>query len=138
MGTLYSVFVLDEIANTQDGVDWLQKSGVGLPEHLLPGREPTLREIKRAAESGEAWELEYWTGAESLHITISDKESEAWAALVVMDYDARTEDPDRPYEFFFEAGHIDLVRAIVQALADVCGPFVLTKNGEDPELLLPR
>jgi hypothetical protein len=137
MGTHYAVFVLDNVIHEEGGLDWLGEWGLDVPDPRPPGREPTLGEVFRAIESLEDVDLTHHVGAESMHVTISHKTKEDWASLVILDYQPETLNLDRPYEFYFEAGWIDLIREITQSLANVCGPLVLTENGEGPEILLP-
>ncbi len=137
MGTLHTVFILDEIINSQEGVEWLEKWGISKPDKSPPGRMPTLSELKQVLSEKDEYDIEYREGNRNLYVTISSMLDDAWAFLVVTDYDSEKPGLDATCEFHFETGWEEVIRDIIQSLANTFGPYVWTKNGENPEILMP-
>ena len=78
-------------------------------------------------------------GARIFHLVEqAEKDPGRWAEIVVSDFSPGQADLNIPVKFYFgRSGQEAIVNEVMQAVVDICGPLVLLRDFEKPEIFYP-
>lgn len=129
MGILWTVFsVNDEMK------EWLDSEGVEYPDHS--SRFPKGKEVKEVLRNLEGYEIEIIDNGigNNWQAWINSKiePEKYWTLLNISKYSGDEE----LQEIWFEKGHDELIKLVLQKLNYYCGPLVLIADtGDPPEVI---
>lgn len=132
MSVNYQVIPVDESIKNQGFYDWLARWEVECPQQFVLGRYPTINEIKETLN-----DLENGVVRFSVFGNFPIQRAEiifAESATEFNIWQAKNGDIDH---LSFRGGDYTLLKPLVQRLANVCGTFLVTIEGENPELIYP-
>lgn len=126
MSVTHLITPCDENFESDDFFEWF---GQSLPDDVHYGRQPTWNELIEAFERnvpvGYVTRLEASRNPTALKIALSDGSN----YLLYVEY---INLPNVPYSFRGDRAHLN---QIVEDLPEECGTFLVTTNGEHPELI---
>jgi hypothetical protein len=128
VGILWTVWPLDDQMKK-----WLSELSIEHPN--VRTRFPTGNEVKQTLANLEGYRIDVIDNglSHSWQAWIeSDREPDKWTLLNITSYSG----DDEPQEIWFEKGHEDLIKQLVQLFAQRCGPLVLIADvGGDPMVI---
>jgi hypothetical protein len=139
MSVIYTAIPLADFYQKGEGIEWLKAYGLDIAPQQPAGRNATPEEIQKAL-NGQPCDVNiaindvHWIADVSEKKTFVPKDIFRPRRMTVRgsDYSGN----DKPISLGFD-GSYELIRLLLRDLANLCGPFVLMSNGEDPELIWP-
>ncbi|MGD8456600.1 MAG: hypothetical protein PVF83_09470 [Anaerolineales bacterium] len=137
MSIAYSVFTINKKT-----IIWLESFDIVQPSGLetMASRYPTPNEIYKTIQDLKFYIFAEYATENDWIVEIEEiepKKEGRWVILLIDDFNGNWESVEEPHNIYFELGDEDFMIEILQRLTSTCGPFILTRGGEDPKLIMP-
>jgi hypothetical protein len=133
MSVSYIVLPITEKERNIEFIAWLNSGGVNFPEHFMPGRNPSVDEIRAILSNPELWTVRPTHQIGYLPVqTVNISDGRSSTEFTVW------QEHDHSVKHFSFRGGGDLVEIVMQQFANTCGTFLVVENGEDPFFVFPN
>lgn len=133
MSILYSVIPIDESITNQELIDWLKHWDVSLPESFEFGRYPSGGEMRQIVQALEAQGIRLshpLFNAILNRVDLSD-------GITFTEFSFWQTSEAVVRHIGFRGGDYRFIQRVTQQLANLCGTYLLTMDGEEPILVFP-
>jgi hypothetical protein len=124
--------------------DWLVSIGVLNKPLRCESRYPTVQELMISIKSLEniKIEIDYFEPQNRYtQINIVEdnvQEASRWAKIIISEFSPKKPNNQYVEFYFYRAGQEKIVNEIMEAVVDICGPLVLLRDYDNPEVFYPK
>ena len=129
MSTGYNIIPLDLLLTDEEDVVRLNKVDLPLPNPRSPSRAPMVEDFRAVLDDWTACDYGESVRGKELEICVTARDGYDSTFIFINDYETDQTDEERTDRLRFNNGSAELLVALTERLARLCGPFLLIESG---------